>query len=240
MEDLEIINIWKSYDKKLEENLSLNRKIAQDITQMKVKSYLASMKPIKIFTIVVGILWVGFGGVIVTNLFMFAFTKVSKFFLFSAGIQLTLTAIAIGVYLYQLILIYQADINEPILSTQDKLARLKSSTLWVTRLLFLQLPVWTTFYLTESMFANGNTVLYVVQGLITFSFTYLALWLFFNIKYENKDKKWFRLIFEGKEWSPVMKSMNLLSQINDYRAENQVIISKELDRNTLTNQTEDV
>lgn len=240
MEDLEIINIWKSYDKKLEENLSLNRKIAQDVTQMKVKSYLTSMKPIKIFTVLIGILWVGIGGIIVTNLFVFAFAKVSKFFLFSAGIQLTLTAIAIGVYLYQLILIYQADINEPILATQDKLARLKSSTLWVARLLFLQLPVWTTFYLTESMFVNGNTVLYVVQGLITVSFTYLALWLFFNIKYENKDKKWFRLIFEGKEWSPVMKSMNLLSQINAYQAENQVIISKELDRNTLTNQTEDV
>ncbi len=240
MEDVEIINIWKSYDKKLEENLSLNRTIAEDVIKMKVKSYLASMKPTKIFTVLIGILWVGFGGVIVTNLFVFAFAKVSKFFLFSAGIQLILTAIAIVVYLYQLILIYQADINEPILATQNKLARLRSSTLWVARLLFLQLPVWTTFYLTEGMFTNGNTVFYIVQGIITFSFTYIALWLFFNIKYENKDKKWFRLIFEGKEWSPVIKSMNLLSQINDYRSENQAIMSKELDRNTLTNRTEDV
>ena len=223
MEDLEIINIWKSYDKKLEENLSLNKGIAEDVTKMKVKSYLASMKPIKIFTIVVGILWVGFGGVFITNLFVFAFSKVSKFFLFSAGIQLTLTAIAIVVYLYQLILIYQSDINEPILATQDKLARLKSSTLWVTRILFLQLPVWTTFYLTESMFANGNTVFYVIQGLITFSFAYLAIWLFFNIKYENKDKKWFRLIFNGKEWSPVIKSMELLSQVDEYKIENEAV-----------------
>ena len=223
MEDLEIINIWKSYDKKLEENLSLNKGIAEDVTKMKVKSYLTSMKPIKIFTIVVGILWVGFGGVFITNLFVFAFSKISKFFLFSAGIQLTLTANAIGVYLYQLILIYQADINEPILATQDKLARLKSSTLWVTRILFLQLPVWTTFYLTESMFANGNTVFYVIQGLITFSFAYLAIWLFFNIKYENKDKKWFRLIFNGKEWSPVIKSMELLSQVDEYKIENEAV-----------------
>lgn len=223
MEDLEIINIWKSYDKKLEENLSLNRTIAEDVTKMKVKSYLASMKPIKIFTIVVGILWVGFGGVFITNLFLFAFSKVSKFFLFSAGIQLTLTAIAIVVYLYQLILIYLADINEPILATQAKLARLKSSTLWVTRILFLQLPVWTTFYLTESMFANGNTVFYVIQAIVTFSFAYLAIWLFFNIKYENKDKKWFRLIFNGKEWSPVIKSMELLSQVDEYKIENEAV-----------------
>lgn len=223
MEDLEIINIWKSYDKKLEENLSLNKGIAEDVTKMKVKSYLTSMKPIKIFTLVVGILWVGFGGVFITNLFVFAFSKISKFFLFSAGIQLTLTAIAIVVYLYQLILIYQSDINEPILATQDKLARLKSSTLWVTRILFLQLPVWTTFYLTESMFANGNTVFYVIQGIVTLSFAYLAIWLFFNIKYENKDKKWFRLIFNGKEWSPVIKSMELLSQVDEYKIENEAV-----------------
>lgn len=220
MEDTEIINLWKSYDKKLDENLLLNRKNAEDITKLKVRSFLTSMKPLKIFTILVGIIWVGFGGVIITNLFIFAFTMVSKFFLISAGIQLLLTAIALVGYIYQLILIHQVDISEPILETQEHLARLKSSTLWVTRILFLQLPVWTTFYLTESMFENGHTIFYILQGIVTFSFTYLALWLFFNIKYENKDKKWFRLIFDGKEWSPVIKSMELLSQIDEYRIEN--------------------
>jgi len=41
-------------------------------------------------------------------------------------------------------------------------------------------------------------------------FTVIAIWLFFNIKYENKNKKWFQLIFNGKEWTPLMKSMELL------------------------------
>ena len=217
MEDIELINLWKSYDKKLEENLIVNKKNTEDIVKMKVESYLTSMKPLKYFTLIVGIVWVVIGSIIITNLFIFAFAMVSKFFLISAALQLLLTAIAIIMYIYQLILMHQVDIDEPIVVTQAHLARLKSSTLWVARILFLQLPVWTTFYLTESMFKNGQPSFYVVQIIVTLAFTYVALWLFFNIKYENKDKKWFRLIFEGKEWSPVMKSMDILNQVEEYR-----------------------
>ena len=219
MEEPELMNLWKSYDKKLEESLSLNRKNAEEITKMKVQSFVGSMKPWKIVTLLIGVGWVGLGSVIVTDLFLFAYAEVSKFFLFSASIQLLLTAIAIGVYVYQLILIQQVDSNEPVVKTQEHLAHLKSSTLWVARVLFLQLPVWTTFYLSESMFENGNVFFFIIQGVVTFSFAYVAFWLFFHIKPENKDKKWFRLIFDGQEWTPVLKSIALLHQIEDYKTE---------------------
>ncbi len=194
MEDQAMIELWKSYDKKLEENLTLNRKNAEDITKMKVQSFIASMKPLKIFTILVGLIWVGLVGTVVVNLFIHAFAEISKFFLFSITIQLLLTLAAIFIYLYQLIVIHQVDVSEPVLATQEKIARLKSSTLWVTRLLLLQLPVWTTFYLSEDMLKTGNFWMYLIQFLVTGSFTYLAIWLFLNIKFENKDKKWCRLI----------------------------------------------
>lgn len=222
MEDTEIINLWKSYDKKLEETLLLNKKNVEEITKMKVKSFLTSMTPLKIFTILLGILWVGFIDMLIVSLWPLA----SPFFLISAGILVLLNKLAIGIYLYQLILIHQVDISDPILATQEKTANLRSSTLWIARLLFLQFPVWTTFYLTKSMFENGSPIFYVVQGIVTLSFIYLALWLFFNIKYENRDKKWFRLIFDGKEWNPVMKSMELLNQIEEHRIENETVSEK--------------
>ncbi len=121
MEDQAMIELWKSYDKKLEENLILNRKNAEDITKMKVQSFIASMKPIKIFTILVGLIWVGLVGTVVANLFIHAFAEVSKFFLFSATIQLLLTVAGIWIYLYQLIVIHQVDISEPVLATQKRL-----------------------------------------------------------------------------------------------------------------------
>jgi len=215
MENTDILNLWKSYDKKLEENLVLNKKNTEDITKLKVQSMLQSMKPLKIFTIFIGILWIGF----IDTLIISSFRIGSPYFLISAIIQVVLTKLAIGIYLYQLILIQKVDISKPILNTQEKLSRLKSSTLWVTRLLFLQLPVWTTFYLNESMLTSQNIWLYILQFLVTASFSYIAIWLFFNIRYENRDKKWFRYIFEGKEWTPIIKSMELYSEIEEFKVD---------------------
>ena len=212
MEERDILALWKSYDQKLEENLLLNRKNTADITGMKVQSLLASMKPIKIFTLMVGVLWVLFVDTMIINLFYTA----NPFFLISAGIQVLLTKFAIGIYLYQLILIHQVDVSEPIVATQSRLTRLQSSTLWVARLLFLQLPVWTTFDWNKSMLENGNTFLYIIQIAVTLAFAFLAVWLFLNIRYENRDKKWFKLIFDGIEWTPVIRSMELYREIEAF------------------------
>ena len=218
MQETEILNLWKIYNKKLEENLVLNKKNTEDITRIKVKSFLSSMKPIKLFTILVGIMWVVFVDVIIfTHL-----QDANLFFLLSAGIQVVLTKAAIAIYFYQLILIHRVDISEPVVATQLRLARLKSTTLWVARLLFLQLPVWTTFYWNQSMLENGNLTLYIIQAITTLVFSYLAVWLFVNIRYENKNQKWFRLIFDGNEWTPVIKSMELLNQLDEYADEKEV------------------
>ncbi|OQP56414.1 hypothetical protein [Niastella populi] len=216
MEDNEIISLWRTYGQRLEESLQLNRRNAEEITRLKVKSFLSSMKPIKLFTIAVGIIWVGLIDILIIKLFPIA----NWFFIISAGIQVLLTKLAIVIYLYQLILIHEADISEPVLETQHKLASLRSTTIWVTRILFLQLPVWTTFYWNRSMLLNGNWVLYLIQAAVTLSFIFAAIWLFRNIRYENKDKKWFRLIFNGSEWDPVIKSIELLNELKALRVEN--------------------
>lgn len=219
MNDHELKALWQETNNKLEKSLSINYSNSIDIAHLKAIHYLSIMKPMKIFTVIVGLVWVGLGMIVLCNIFLYAFSEANKFFLFSATIQVGLTAIALIIYLYQLITIYQMDMAEPLLNTQSKLSNLKSSTLWSVRILFLQLPVWTTFYWNESMLENGNWSLWIIQGIVTLSFACVAAWLFFNIKYENRDKKWFQLIFNGKEWTPLMKSMELLSQIEDYKKE---------------------
>ena len=178
MDEMTLKKLWQSSTEQLELSLAIGKKNAAEITKIKVQTILFSMKPIKIFSILAGILWVGFVDVLMINLFQVA----NPFFLISAGIQVILTKLAIGIYLYQLILIHQVDMSGPILEIQEKLARLKSSTLWVARFLFLQLPVWTTFYWNESMLSSSNFLLYIIQGIVTLSFTVIAVWLFLNIK----------------------------------------------------------
>ncbi len=217
MNELELKELWQSTNKRLEMSLHISNQQTEDIMHLKLQNFLSSMKPSKIFTILVGMVWVGILGPIVARLFLFDFHNANLFFLCSAVIQVIVTAIALIIYIYQLVTIYLVDITEPILKTQEKIASLKTTTLWVTRILFLQLPIWTTFYWNESMLQSGNWFLWIIQGTVTLSFACLALWLFFNIKYENRNKKWFKLIFNGREWTPLMKSMELLEQVKEYR-----------------------
>lgn len=215
MEDTAIINLWKAYDKKLEENLLLNKKNAEAITRMKVQSFLSSMRPLKVFTIITGIAWVIFADAVIFA----AYQAGNTFLLLSALIQVILTKLAIGIYSYQLVMIHEADITESVVETQEKIAKLKSSTLWAARLLFLQLPVWSTFYWTKDMWTNADSLMYLIQLPLTAVFIYVSIWLFINIRYENRNKKWFRYIFNGKEWTPLMKSLEMLEQINAYKEE---------------------
>lgn len=217
MNELEIKNLWLATNAKLEESFVINKKNTEDIARIKTHHLLGAMKPIKIFTILIGFLWVGAGAFILTPIYLYAFSEVSKFFLFSASIQILLTAIALFIYIFQLILIYQTEIADPILKTQERLAQLRISTLWVTRILFLQLPVWTTFWWSGNLFTDWTLLQWVVSLSVTIPFTFAAFWLFFNIKYENRNKKWFKLIFDGKEWTPLQKSMELLEQIETYK-----------------------
>lgn len=217
MNENELKLLWQSANEKLEGSLKVNRKNTEEITRLKVQNFLSSMKPIKIFTLIVGLLWVVVLGIVLTNLVVSAYDKVSLFFLCSAAIQVLLTGIAVAVYIYQIDLISKIDFSEPVITIQEKLSKLKISTLNVTRILFLQLPVWTTFYWNEKMFAIENLFLWIIQGTITLLLTYLAVWLFFNIKYENRNKKWFQWIFRGKEWQPILQSMELLNKIEHYQ-----------------------
>jgi len=69
------------------------------------------------------------------------------------------------------------------------------------------------------MLENGNLWLYTTQFIITISLTTLAIWLFFNIKYENREKKWFQYIISGIEWNPVIKSIQLYKDIEEFKHE---------------------
>ncbi|WP_028668815.1 hypothetical protein [Runella zeae] len=213
MEELALKELWQSYNNRLEESLLINKKNTESITKMQAASLLNSIKPIKIFAMLAGIGWVFVIDTILWQLFEVA----SLFFLISAGIQVILTKLALFIYLYQLIVIHQIDISDPVVATQEKLTSLRSSSLWVARILFLQLPVWSTFYLRKEMFSVNNQSYLIVNLAITLLFVLVSLWLFFNINYKNKDKKWFRMIFGGKEWDNVLKSITLYNDIQDFK-----------------------
>ena len=221
MNENELKMLWQTTNEKLVSSLKIHKENTESITKLKVNHLLTSMKPVKLVALAIGVVWVLAIGSLLGNLLVSEPHSVSIFFVGSAGVQILLTAIAIGVYVYQLDLIRQINLGEPVFAIQEQLAKLRIATLNVTRLLFLQLPLWTTFYWHEQMFSTDNLVLWLVQGTVTVAFTCLAFWLFANIKYENRNKKWFRWIFSGAEWQPILQAMNLLEQLEHQQAEQQ-------------------
>lgn len=215
MIESDLKKLWLTTNTKLEKSIIINTQNTNDISQIKIRGFLYSMKPIKLFAILIGILWVGTGIIILSNIYLHGFLEANKFFLFSATFQIIVTLIALAIYCYQLIMINQVEISDEVLKSQKKLIKLRTSTLWVTRILFLQLPTWTTFWWNKSMFIHWEVWQLIIPISITTLFTLAAIWIFFNIKLENKNKKWFKLIFSGKEWIPLIKSIDLLDQLKE-------------------------
>ncbi|MCC7148166.1 MAG: hypothetical protein IT216_02975 [Saprospiraceae bacterium] len=217
MNELELKTLWQTSNEKIENNLFISQVNTIEISRLKIVNLLNSMKPVKLVTLIIGIFWVGIGAFILSNIYVNAYSEANKYFLFSATIQVLLTAMALFIYIYQLIEINQIEIYEPVLKVQEKLAHLRMATLWSAKILFLQLPVWTTFWWNETMFSNWNILQWAMTAIITLLFTIIAIWLFFSIKIENKNKTWFKWIFNGREWTPLLKSIELLDNINEYK-----------------------
>ena len=215
MNDTDLKYLWQTGNEQIAISQKSDKTSLDNLTKRNVSHFLSSMKPIKIFTLLVGLLWVFGIGYVLIKLSINAYDQVSLYFLYSAYFQVMLTAMAVIIYIIQLSTLYSIDFNKPVVILQKTLIKLKASTLNITKILILQLPFWTTFYWNESMFKNGTLPLFILQGAVTISFTYLSLWLFFHLKFENADKWWFKLLLQGKEWEPLITSINILNEMEE-------------------------
>jgi len=215
MNDTDLKYLWQTGNEQIAISQKSDKTSLDKLIKRNVSHFLSSMKPIKIFTLIVGLFWVFGIGYVLIKLTINAYEQVSPYFLYSAYFQVMLTAVAVILYIIQLSTLYSIDFNKPVVILQKTLIKLKASTLNVTRILILQLPFWTTFYWNESMFENGTLPLFIFQGVVTISFTYLSLWLFFNLKYKNADKWWFKLLLQGKEWEPLITSIDILNDMEE-------------------------
>ena len=215
MNDTDLKYLWQTGNNQIAISQKSDKTSLDKLTKRNVSHFLSSMKPIKIFTLLVGLLWVFSIGYVLIKLTINAYAQVSLYFLYSAYFQVMLTAVAVILYIIQLSTLYSIDFNKPVVILQKTLIKLKASTLNVTRILILQLPFWTTFYWNESIFKNGTLPLFILQGAVTISFTFLSLWLFFHLKFENADKWWFKLLLQGKEWEPIIASIDILNDMEE-------------------------
>jgi hypothetical protein len=220
MEDLTLQNLWKEYDRKLEEarllNLqswALNKQTFETVQLQKAQNRLNRLKVHKITTIVLGIAWVWF-------LCMLVFIHISWqgiFFNVSALCIALFNAFAVWVYAKQTVLIYQIDESESILQTQQKLAWLQTSTVRIVGIMWLQLPFYGTLFFNPAMFANGGLLRYAIAIASTGLLTLAAVWLYRNINYRNRHKKWFKLMFNSPSFNYVNRAIAFLDEVEKFK-----------------------
>jgi len=148
MEDQELKEIWAAYDKKLEEakvlNLqswALNLQCFEELQTHKAKSKLSSLANFKLGVIVLGIVYV-----LLLALLVYGNHGKNIFFAVSMSMIALITTIAIAVYIKHIVIIRQINYSDSITDTQEKLSALQSSTIDIGRILWLQLPFWSTFF----------------------------------------------------------------------------------------------
>ncbi len=217
MDDKEIKALWEASNSKLEKVLHISRQQSGEICRLKMQHLLSSMKPVKLFTLLIGVLWTAVAGSVLAGIY--ASAGASPYFLVLAGLQVLLTAAASVMYIFQLDILFYTDLSGPVSAVQRRLAKLATSSLWAARILFLQLPLWAGMFVPWGALAQGEWVYLALCLLLTFAFAVPAFWLFINIKYENRHEKWFRLIFRGQEWDPLLKAMALLEQLEEFQKE---------------------
>jgi len=213
MENIDIINLWKQYDEKLEKSLSLNQKIIAELQQQKVKSALKPARNYKLFAVVCGVLYA-----ISVIWFLNKISPVASIFLMaSVGIHLLVMLVAIGMYIKQLVLISEIDASQNVIQMQQKLACLQSSTARVIAVCFLQLPVFATWNISFTLINEYPLSFWLIQMPIVALFTFAGIWLFKNVHIKNMDKRWFKIMFYGAEWSSIIKSGQFLKEIETFQ-----------------------
>ncbi len=222
MEDNELKNMWKEYDRKIEEskilNLQswvLNLQAFEYIKTEKAKSKLNALSRQKKWMIALGFVWLFFLIFLIVNSLEFS----KAFFIISVGCIALFTLIAIVTYIRHVILIDEIDNSESLVETQEKAAKLQSSTLQTGRILFLQTPFYSTFFWSQQMITDAPLAFWTISFPIAIFFVWLSVWLYRNISFKNVNKKWFKILFSSSEWTSVTKALQYLEEINEFKKE---------------------
>ncbi|MFT3980511.1 MAG: hypothetical protein QM687_08580 [Ferruginibacter sp.] len=222
MQDQELNDLLQSYNSRLEETRLLNLQTwvlnLQHYSAMQKQKADNKLRKLNLQKTIVAILGILYGGAM---LFLGIVTMQWKTIFFSAcayGIGI-ITLIAAFVYFRQLYWIKRFNNEEDLVHAQEKLTRLQSSTLWVTRILFLQTPFYCLWFVTPAMITEAPWSFFLITLPIALAFTYASYWLYKNIHLGNADKKWFRILFGNREWTYLQKSRQFLDDIEEFKKE---------------------
>jgi len=139
------------------------------------------------------------------------------FFIGSVSMIMLITAYGVFLYIKDIFIIRQIDLSESITFTQRKLAEIQLSIMNSVRVLWLQLPFYTLWYLDYDMIVHGSIIFYIIQFIVTGSTACLSIWLFRNMVEKNLNKKWVRNFMRGYGFYRARQAIDFISEIDNFK-----------------------
>ncbi len=219
MENIDFINIWKAQNTKIEQALALNLKLLREIVDGKAKSAVRSLTILKSTLLFFGVLYlIALGGLI-----SFALSRYSpawNYFLVSVAAIFAINLFAVITYIKHLVWLSEINYDGPVADIQQKLSKLQLSIIRLTRIMYLQTPFFTTFYLSSNWFPQLTPWPYTLfQLALTGAAIYSSWWVYKKMTIENIDNKLIKSLLSGSGRDTVRKAMDFYNEIEEYKVE---------------------
>ncbi|MFK7757138.1 MAG: hypothetical protein AB8B53_09430 [Flavobacteriales bacterium] len=213
MEHIELQNIWKSYDQKMDSILVINKELAIELTRQKLNKQISKLYKPKWTAVLIGVPYT------IVLVAITAIAVTAEAYLVALGFG-AIALVMIGVlfsYFYQLYLISQVKKSDDVLSTQEHLSKLSISSFRCLNLVVFQLPFWSVCWVSIDAVKDSPFVYGGINLLIFLLLGYASFWLYYKLSFQHKNSKVRDFFLSGREWEPLEKSAELLEQIREYR-----------------------
>lgn len=220
MENLEFINIWKEQNAKIEKTLAINKLILKETISQKAQSTLKSLVNLKKTGIVAFVFYL----LILGYALFYAISNYStanNYFIVSVSAIALINIKGFADYIKHLSWTKNINYDGSVMEIQKQLSKLQLSIIDHSKIMCLQFPFFTTFYLSDKWFPQDVGFTYIVfQIILTGSFIYFSFWLYKNHKTENLNKKWFKNLIAGSGGKSVEKAIEFYKEMEEFEKEN--------------------
>lgn len=219
MGETNFVLLWKEQYEKIDQSLAINKQLLKEVISQKAESALQSLIRFKARGIVVAVIYLILLGIVLSYAIA-NYSSALNAFIISIAIIFLINVKALFDYIKHLVWANNINYDGSITEIQEKLTRLQLSILQHGRIMVLQFPFWTTFYLSSEWFPHSvGWGIIIIQFLLTASFTYLAYWLYKNQTLENADKKWIKIFIEGSGGKSIMKALKFYKELETFKQE---------------------
>ena len=216
MENIDLIALWKEQNQKIEQNLKINKQLLEENLDGKIKTTLSGLKSIRIVGIVFGVIWC----VLMAFIVIVSWHQTNWFFKSALIIHIAVSIAAIGLYIYHLVLLNNFNNNQSVLHAQEQLFKLQLSNLKTLGILWLQLPVFSMWFMSNEWLQNSPTTFWFIQMPIVLIQAIIGVWLYKNLNIKNHEKKWFKWFISKGEFGKIKKANDLLREIENLKSSN--------------------